>query len=583
MTNNRVAGDAFNSGGLTDASGRGSSFIADHALVGSLTSVFSSSIVNDARFQLATRRVVLRTADRTGPSIEIPGVLSFGRPYEGNSFRRENHYEAADTLLLAHGSHLLKVGATINRVRLRADIFDGFGGIYLFDSLPDFLRGNAANWRQAFGNPHTDFPVTSYGGFVQDHWSAGHKLTVDLGLRYDFQALPTGFNRDIDNVSPRIGIAYGPAPNWVVRAGYGVFFDRYVLAFLNRAVEKSGLRAFEQVLNGSPAATLFTAADGGPAPAPALPLAPSVFRPDPNLATPYSQQASFGVERLISRDWTASANYLFVRGVKLPRILNANLLPPVLLTPANAPALGILNPPPQQIGREVFVGRRNPRFDDIYELQDRASSSYHGVLVELKRRLAKEAEFSADYTFSKTLDDASDFDEQPQSPFSLRAERARSRNDQRHRFVFSALFDLPFGEEENATKPEGELGRILENIELAPILTISSGRPMNPLVGLDLNRNDAFPLSSRPLGMARNSLRTPSFAALDLRALKFLPIRGHRARLDLVAEFFNLFNHLNVNDINPFFGTASTPLPDFGRPIDASNPRQIQFSIDFEF
>src|SRR5262249_26445410 len=159
-------------GGLADASGRGSSFTEDHALVGSLVSLFGTNAVSNLRFQLATRRVVLRTNDVAGPEIDINGIVNFGRPYEGNDRRRENHYEAAYTLAVARGAHLLKTGFTANHVGLRSVAPDGFGAVFTFGSLADFFAGRADSFRQAFGDPRTRFGVTSYGGFVQDHWSA---------------------------------------------------------------------------------------------------------------------------------------------------------------------------------------------------------------------------------------------------------------------------------------------------------------------------------------------------------------------------------------------------------------------------
>src|SRR6266849_6405188 len=115
------------------------------------------------------------------------------------------------------------------------------------------------------------------------------------------------------------------------------------------------------------------------------------------------------------------------------------------------------------------------------------------------KRIAKELEFMASYTFSKTFDDASDFDEQPQNPFDLRAENAVSRQHQQQRFGFNALWELPIGdEEEKGGKSEentGWLTQAFSHIEVAPILTLESGRPVNPLTGLDSNQNHAFPLS----------------------------------------------------------------------------------------
>jgi hypothetical protein len=588
FTNNKEAGDAFNTNGLIDASARGSSFTSDNALSGSLTTVLSSEAVSDLRVQAATRHAVLRTNEPLGPEIDIAGLVTFGRPYAGNSQRRENHYQAGYTYSRTRGKHLWKVGGTVNRIKLRADVPDGFDGVYLFGSLSDFLAGSPSQFRQTFGNSSVDFPVTSFGGFVQDHWSLARQLTVDLGVRYDFERLPAGFNQDTNNVSPRIGLAWSPSPKWVFRAGYGVFFDRYVLANLTRAIEKNGSNAFEQVVDGNTAASLFTATQGGPFVAPASGIAQSIFRPDSRIATPYSQQASAGAEYLLAKSLTLRADYLFVHGVKLPRTLNVNLLPPVILTLANSSSLGVPNPTPQQIGREVFLpGRLNTQFSDIYQLQDSAGSTYNGASLTLTRRMNKELEFSASYTLSKAFDNASDFDEQPQNPFHLAAENALSRQHQQQRFVFNALWDLPIGEEEDQgggkSKESGSwLTETFSHIELAPILTLESGRPVNPLTGLDSNQSHAFPLSARPLGLGRNSLNTPALATMDFRVLKYFPFGGVK-RLDLVAEFFNLFNSPNVSQINPVFGSGLTPIPGFRQPIAGTGARQIQFSLDFEF
>jgi len=119
--------------------------------------------------------------------------------------------------------------------------------------------------------------------------------------------------------------------------------------------------------------------------------------------------------------------------------------------------------------------------------------------------------------------------------------------------VAKSARDLPIGEEEESGKQaenSGWLTRTFSHIEVAPILTIGSGRPVDPLTGLDSNRSHAFPLSARPLGLGRNSLSVPAFATLDLRVLKYFPF-GESRHLDVVAEFFNLFNRANVAAIIP--------------------------------
>src|SRR6266478_2980002 len=122
FTNNKESGDAFNTSGLMDASARGSGFTSDNALSGSLTTVLGSQAVSDFRFQAATRRAVLRTNESSGPEIDIAGLIILGRPYAGNSQRRENHHQADYTYTRTRGKHLWKVGGTVNRVRLRAGV-----------------------------------------------------------------------------------------------------------------------------------------------------------------------------------------------------------------------------------------------------------------------------------------------------------------------------------------------------------------------------------------------------------------------------------------------------------------------------
>jgi hypothetical protein len=144
----------------------------------------------------------------------------------------------------------------------------------------------------------------------------------------------------------------------------------------------------------------------------------------------------------------------------------------------------------------------------------------------------EELEISASYTLAKTFDDASDFDEQPQNPFKLPAENAVSRQHQQQRFVFDALWDLPIGNEDKSGKSAESGGCLTEtfsHIEVAPILTLESGRPVNPLTGLDSNLSHAFPVSARPLGLGRNSQNTPALATINFRFLKYFPFGGSNA------------------------------------------------------
>jgi len=583
LTNNRETGDTFNTGGLVDPSGRGSSFIEDQGVTGSLTSVLSNNLLNSVRVQVSTRRAVLRTADQIEPEISIAGLVDFGRPYDGNGRRRENHYEFVDVVSLAKGRHLFSFGADLDWIRENVSAHDGFGALYVFPNLNAFLNGQPDQYRQAFGNPSTNFATPKYSGFIQDHWTLTRRFTMDVGIRYDFEHLPSQFKHDTNDFAPRIGLAYSPSPNWALRAGFGVFFDRYLLAAVNSALEKNGLQAFEQVADGQAATQIFESELGGSAITPIPSIRPSIFTADPNLQTSRSEIATAGAERLVTRNLTASATFLFARGVRLSRTRNVNLQTPVLLTLGNASSLGVPNPFPQQLGRLVFApARLSTQFDNISQWENHANSVYKGLSLSLNRRLANETEFSGSYTISKAIDDASDFDEQPENPYLIPVERAPSSNDQRHRFVLSGTFDFPFGDEEEGKKASGVIAKVFGNIEVAPILIIGSGRPINPLTGFDANRSAAFPPSSRPLGFGRNSLVTPIQVQFDVRVLKFFKI-GEHGKLDFVAESFNVLNHTNVVSLNQFYGPESSPTSAFATANKAGIPRQLQFSIDFEF
>ncbi|MEP6945063.1 MAG: TonB-dependent receptor [Acidobacteriota bacterium] len=587
FTNDRRNRDAFNTDSLADPSARGSVYAKDFQTTGSLISVIHSSVINDVRGQYSSRHLVSRAGGRTGPAIDIVGVARFGRPFDADSDRRETRQEFVDTVSFTRGSHELKAGGSVNHVTLTSDLRDGFGGSYAFRSVDDFLTSRPAFWRQAFGISHTNFSVTNFGAFLQDRWQATPQITLSAGVRYDAESLPATFASDRNNFSPRLGTAWSPLKDLVVRASFGIFYDRLPLAYLNSALQKNGVNAFEQIAYDAAAAQIFTVNGGGRLSAPASGISPSIYRAASPFRTPYSVQASAGVEKLIDADTSIRAEFLFTHGVDLPRTRNINLLPPVVLTAGNAASLGVNNPTAQQIGRAVFgPGRIDPRYDAVYQLENSAGSIYRGLSFSVNRRFGKDASALASYTFSKAVDDASDFDEQPANSYDLRAERTRSVQDVRHRLVVSGVFELPFGDDEDKEEKKGEKDSIVREIfghvEIAPIATLSSGRPANAVTGADEERSGAFPLASRPLGQGRNLLTTPAYFNTDLRVVKYFPIR-EGSKLDLAFEFFNLLNRPSVRAINPFYGANAVPLAGYRSAVSFDPPRQFRFSLDLEF
>jgi hypothetical protein len=468
----KVRNDVQSGDNFTDQSARGSSLTADHSFVAGWSSVLSPTRINDVRVQWSQRAASL-TPNTTGPLYEIPGVVTLGQSYRLDQQRTERHAEVVETFQWATGKHLFSVGASVHGVFFDGRLANMFHGIYIFPTLNDFVAGQPDVAIQAFGNPRTNLTTVPVGFWFQDHWQLTPGLTIEGGLRYDRQWLPSGIPRTNRNVAPRLGLAWHPggASSWVFRAGTGLFFDRYPLAFLNSAIQLDGIHGFEQYLVGPQAAQAFTLFKGGSFLQPVAGIRLSSFRAAPGFLSTYSRKLTAGVERKLDRDTTITAEYSNVRGIHLPRTRNA-----------------ALTLPPQ------------------YDLEQTASSAYQGLALTLNRRLTKELTYLVSYNLSRTHDDASDYDEQPLNPANLRQDWALSRQHQEHRITASGLFDLPV---EDLKSGPAWLREGFEGITMAPILTLGSGRPLNPLATTDAYRTGAYPISARPAGLARNSFLTP--------------------------------------------------------------------------
>ena len=533
LTNNRSVNDAFNIDDLTDLSARGSAFYNDNSVNGSWSDTLSPRLMNQLTFEVAQRRVVLRTESASGPGISVAGLAQLGTPYAGHNRRYETHVDFSDGAIRQQGKHLFQAGAAVSHVALRAANRDGFGGLYVFPDLTALANGQADFYIQSFGDPNTNFSEVRFVAYLQDHWTPSKSLALDYGLRYEYNRLPSSLPQHPLNLSPRFGFAWSPDKDWVLRGGFGVFLDRYLLSTLNRIEEFDDVRASQRIAEGPNAASLYQA--GVSFTAPQTGIAPSVWQPQLGLSNPYSETASFGIERALPSQWTVSTEYRFVRGVKMGRTINSNLPVPQVLTPANATSLGIPSPTAQQLGRLVFPPERlNPAYDAINQFQTEAGSNYNGVSVTVNRQFTEEFELMAGYTFSKTIDDASYDTEEPQNPYTPGDERGFSLNDQRNRFVLSGLWVLgpDLGEPQDNSKRGSEnwFQKAIHGLEFAPILSAGGGFRDNPLTGVDSSREHIYPFAARPIGMSRNQIQAPLNVNFDLRILRMVPILARPSR-----------------------------------------------------
>jgi hypothetical protein len=334
--------------------------------------------------------------------------------------------------------------------------------------------------------------------------------------------------------------------SFVLRGGFGLFYDRYPLAFLNDAVQEDGTHGFEQYGVAETAQRAFALGMAGTLAAPLAGLAPSIYRPDAHFPTTYSRKFTAGAERSLNADTTLSFEYSYVRGFHLARLRNIALdLPPT------------------------------------YQLEDTARSSYQGASVTLQRRMSREWTYLIAYNAGSTRDDASDYDEQPSNPANPRRDWAHSRQHQLHRLVASGLFEAPV---EQMSSFPAWLRNTFEDFHVDPIFSMGSGRPLNALDSTDLFRTGAYPITARPFDLARNPFFQSGTVSLDLRLMKiWWVVKPRRAALELAADIFNVANHTNPLRVSPFYAAGAQKLATYGGIIESLNARQIQFSLSLEY
>ncbi len=552
--------NARNVGGLNAVS-RGTALSnRDQTLAGSLVTTLSPRTLNEARFQYTRSRLTAPVNDAAGPAVNISGVANFGTATFSPTGRDLDTYELVDNVTTRRGAHSLKGG--VNFLLNRVDItFPGaLQGVYTFQSLPNFLAGRYATFQQAFGAVSQSQSNPNVGLFAQDEWRPRPDLTLNLGLRYDAQVLPAPITTDANNFAPRVGVAYAPDflgrdHKTVIRASYGIFFDRLPLRATSNALQRDGSKYRVAVLSfGQPGAPVF------PNVLPEFPsnLLVSVTTIDPEIKSAYSQQASLQVERELSGAMSLSVGYLHVRGAHI--VLSRNLNVPRFPASAGVPNLG----------------RPDPRFANVSRFESSGDSYYDGMVVSFKRRFGSRAQARVSYTLSKAIDDVGNaFFFTPQDSSNLRDERGLADNDQRHRLALSGSFDAP-----QSGSGASPLRKALSGFQLSYIFQYASPLPFNVLTGND--RNSDTNVNDRPAGVGRNTGRGFDSAALDLRLSRRWRV-GERAGVEVIAEGFNVLNRANLQLPNNVYGTGRTPNAGFGLPTAADSPRQIQFGLRLDF
>ena len=589
------------------------------------------------------------------PPISIGGVQSIGasswRPQEQVS----EVYQFLDDLSWLRGNHSLKFGYQYYRSDNNfLDIQSPQGalsaaGIYTNRNgfgVADFLLGDmsSASFNTALV-PHNFRPGHAF--YAQDTWRATQKLTINYGVRYELFAPLLNHQNQFSNFvaanggglisadpnasswearslikpdrldfAPRFGLAYQLADRWVMRTGFGMFyqhgnrFGSEAVMNLNPPFELNSNVSQQQ---GS-TTPQFTLSNGFPIQllsSQSVNLSQLQIRAqDPNQRTSYVEQASFGTEFQLSSNTVFSADYVGNFGHRLSRLRNYNQgiitgygssgTPQVVYPYAN------LNE--NAAGQHAF----------LEYLSNDGNTSYNGFDVSLKRRFTNDLSFGISYTWSHNISDFNvpiNGNYTPQNAYDLAAERSDSTLDVRHRFVSNALWVLPVGKG-HALLNHGLASQVVGGWQLNGILTLQTGNPFtigapdesdtggnhdsranciaSPFAGASSNPRDyvstggsffinpasfSIPAFGQFGNCAPYSVHGPGFQDLDLSLFKNFVMTESR-RVEFRAEFFNALNHANfaapsANISNPgSFGKVYGTVGD---------PRQIQFALKLYF
>ena len=561
--------------------------------------------------------------------IDVGGfALDFGGPSGFPQGRGDTTVVLSDTVNYLHGRHALAIGGEMRRAY--NNNFSQDTTIFRFADVPSFISDTVTSFT-FLGTSANRILYPSWGAFIEDTFKIRPNLTLQLGLRYDWNSTPSeaenrfvvfdpststlnqvgtpGFSQPFHtnnkNFQPRLGLIWDPQGDGktVVRAGYAILTDQPVTGIV------TGLNSnppFTQPLTSTAAGlSLINAATvAGP-----TGLAPNTINSD--FDNPYVQSWNLNIQRQLSNSMALTVAYVGSKGTHLRISRNLNQLE--LSSGALVRPFATLSPD-SPIVPATCVSQPSCNLGNITEIDSAGSSNYNGLWVTLEKRISHGFQFLASYQYSKSIDNNS-LNSQGiilQNSLNVTDNRGLSDFDVRNRFVISGFYQLPF-----------HSNRFTSGWQLGLVTQIQSGNPLNVVTtvtqftgttGLGALRPDlighvsatgnpsewfsnvgafAIPCTnpSDPTtchfgDLARNSLVGPGFSNTDFSVVKDTKLT-ERLNLQFRAEMFDVFNQANFGNPNLTFVPGSTnfgvirstrfPTGDFG------SSRQIQFALKLQF
>jgi hypothetical protein len=584
------------------------------------THTFSSSLLNE--FHASTSQDnQISTPTGAAPNtptliLDSPAAFILGNaPFSiGRVFERQ--YSIADRVDYVIGKHTLQFGFDMSRA-FDSDNNDGgadpneavefgsFLGSYEFSNLEAFALGEYNVFSQTSGNPTFSFSVPYYGFYVQDTYRMLPKLTLEMGLREDFQVYPqpaenplfpqTGqYPNQFRRLAPRFGFALAPDSKTVVRGGFGWFYTNMNGLNYRNAVVSNGLASQQSSVSvsytsGQPNQQVPTFPNILPANSPLFTASPDISLVSPQFRAPYILQASLQIERELFENTTLTLGTMWNHGVHIlsGSAYDANLEPlqgstTYIFCPPSATTPSSCNGPtytlPNMDNGLLADGLVSSQLGQIQELISPAQNHYNSFFVQLQHRLSQGFSLQFSYTFAKSIMlDGMDFNNQ----FDFSNTHAPSLLDQRHNISLAAVYRPGL---DKLTR--SDTGRVfLSGWRLSSVMQFSSGRPyaalLSPactspvapgtafssafnncglmengtLIGNDNLNDTGFNQDTANTaggingagptpGVGLNSFYGPWLERIDVGLARSFMVREGK-ELEFQAQAFNLFNHPN--------------------------------------
>jgi len=448
------------------------------------TQVISPTIVNETRFQYI-RQSGNQVPLSTEPTLVVQGAFTGGGSPSGTIVSNQDHYELQNYTSIAHGHHFIKFGGRLRDTLYSSNEDSGFNGTYNFSSLNAYqitqvglqegltpqqiqmMGGGPSQFSIITGQRLSDVSMLDVGLYAEDEWRVKPNISLTAGLRYETQ---TGIPYKGD-WAPRISLAWGlghgkTPPKTVLRAGYGIFYDRFSYNYLLQAERQNGITQVQYIVSDP----IFYPQI--PPPSELAKLAttsPTVYQVAPNIEPSYTLQAAFGMERQITKSSTLSITYLNARGEHQFFIRNAN-----------APLPGTY--PPSDM--RPFGGTTN-----IYQYNSEGVFVQNQLIANFRINAGNKVSLFGFYSLNFANSDlgagagggvGSFFGGGSSSAafimnsYDPMEDWGRASFDVRNRFVLGGSISLKYG------------------LRLNPFIIAQSGAPFNIIVGQDLNGDSIF-------------------------------------------------------------------------------------------